>query len=345
MTSFSRRGFVSLSLAAISALAQRRVTEFAQDASDPLPSWNDGPAKREILAFVRAATGRSNPGYIPPERRLATFDQDGTLWVEHPIYTQVVFALDRVVALAPQHPQWRTTEPFSVVLSGDKAAIAKLTTKDLETIVLATHTGMDVASFQQIAAEWIAKARNPRWNRPYTDLIYQPMLEVMRLLNANGFSVYIVTGGGQDFVRSYAKRAYGLAPDRIIGSALETTYGYNAQGEGILMRSPHLLLDNNMSGKPEDIYLFTGRRPQAAFGNSTGDRQMLEWTTVGSGARLMMLVLHDDAQREYAYGPATGLPDTKVGTFTQALYDEAKAKGWTVISMRKDWRRIFSFEA
>ncbi len=344
MTSFSRRGFVSLSLAAISALAQRRVTAFAQDAADPLPSWNDGRAKQGILGLVRAATDRSNPGYIRPERRLATFDQDGTLWVEHPIYTQVVFAFDRVVALAPQRPQWRTTEPFSVVLSGDKAGIAKLTMKDLETILLATHTGMDVTSFQQTAAAWIAKARNPRWNRPYTDLVYQPMLEVMRLLSANGFGVYIVTGGGQDFVRSYAKHVYDLEPDRIIGSALETTYGYNAQGEGILMRSPHLLLNNNMSGKPEDIYLFTGRRPQAAFGNSTGDRQMLEWTAAGSGPRLMMLVLHDDAQREYAYGPATGLPETKVGTFTQALYDEAQAKGWIVISMKKDWRRVFAFD-
>ena len=339
--SLRRRDFVSLSLAGASALRGPLVAD-AQSSEDPLPSWNSGPAKRAILDLVRTMTETSSSGYVSPSERLATFDQDGTLWVEHPMYTQVLFALDRVVALAPQHPQWKSTEPFSSVLVGDKAAVAKFTTNDLEKIVLATHTGMSVEAFHATAQAWIAEARNPRWNRRYTELIYQPMLEVMNLLRSKEFTNYIVTGGGQDFVRSYADSVYGLEPDKIIGSAIETEYTYNAGGAGMLMRTPKLQLNNNMSGKPEDIYLFTGRRPRMAFGNSTGDRQMLEWTGAGSGARLMMLVFHDDPIREYAYGPAMGLPDTKVGTFTQNLYDEATAKGWFVISMKSDWRRIFA---
>jgi hypothetical protein len=331
-------------LAAGSALLQRQLLADAQDKLEPLRSWNDGPAKNAILDRVRAMTGSTSSEYVAPAQRLATFDQDGTLWVEHPIYTQVVFAFDRVAALAPQYPEWKTTEPFSSVLADDKAAMSKFTTKDLETIVLATHTGMSVEAFTATATAWTAKATNPRWNRPYTELVYQPMLEVMSFLRTNGFAIYIVTGGGQDFVRAYADRIYGVEPENIIGSAIETQYTYNSHGVGMLMRSPKLELDNNMSGKPEDIYLFTGSRPRVAFGNSTGDRQMLEWTAAGSKPRLMMLVLHDDAEREYAYGPATGLPDTKVGTLTQALYDEAKAKGWFVISMKKDWKRIFGFD-
>jgi phosphoserine phosphatase len=310
----------------------------------PLPSWNDGPAKQAIVSFVQATTDRSSASYVPPEARVATFDQDGTLWVEHPIYAQMVFALDRVVALAPQHPEWKTTEPFRTVLSGDKAAMAKLTTKGLEAIVMATHTGMTVDAFQRTVKDWMGSARDPRWKRPYPTLIYQPMLEVMRYLRANGYRTYIVTGGGQDFVRTYSDDVYGVMLDQVIGSALETQYTYDQAGNGVLMRTPKLLLNNNLSGKPEGIYLFLGQRPQAAFGNSTGDRQMLEYTQDGEGVRLLMLVLHDDADREYAYGPAQGLPDTKVGTFTQALYDEAESRGWTVISMKRDWRRVFAWE-
>jgi phosphoserine phosphatase len=310
----------------------------------PLPSWNDGPAKQAIVSFVQATTDRSSASYVPPEARVATFDQDGTLWVEHPIYAQMVFALDRVVALAPQHPEWKTTEPFRTVLSGDKAAVAKLTTKDLEAIVMATHTGMTVDAFQRTVKDWMASAKDPRWKRPYPTLIYQPMLEVMRYLRANGYRTYIVTGGGQDFVRTYSNDVYGVMLDQVIGSALETQYTYDQAGNGVLMRTPKLLLNNDLSGKPEDIYLFLGQRPQAAFGNSTGDRQMLEYTQDRGGARLLMLVLHDDADREYAYGPAQGLPDTKVGAFPQALYDEAKSRGWTVISMKRDWKRVFAWE-
>ncbi|HME81236.1 MAG TPA: HAD family hydrolase [Candidatus Eremiobacteraceae bacterium] len=311
--------------------------------SDPLPSWNDGAAKQAILEFVRVTTDSSNPKYVAPSQRVATFDQDGTMWVEHPIYTQVVFAFDRVIALAPQHPEWKTTEPFKSVLSGDKAAMAKFTVKDFEAIVFATHTGMSVNAFSAIAADWIGTAKQPRWNHLYTDLVYLPMLEVMRYLRANGYMTYIVTGGGQDFVRAYSDRVYGIPSRQIIGSAVETQYTYGKNGQTVLMRAPKLELNDNMSGKAEDIYLFIGGPPQAAFGNSTGDQQMLEYTQSGGGACLMMLVLHDDAQREYAYGPATGLPDTKVGTFTQALYDEAKARKWSVISMKQDWKRLFAF--
>jgi phosphoglycolate phosphatase-like HAD superfamily hydrolase len=313
-------------------------------ASDPLPAWNSGPAKQAILDFVRVTTDPSNPKYVKPGDRIATFDQDGTLWVEQPLYTQVVFALNRVLALAPQHPEWKTTQPFEAVIDGDRAAMAKFTTKDLEAIALATHTGMTVESFQAAATAWIAAAKNPRWNVRYTDLTYEPMLEVIRYLRANGYKTYIVTGGGQDFVRSYAQRVYGVPPEQVIGTALDTTYTYEKNGKPVLVRTQKVLLNNDLSGKPEDIYLFVGRRPQAAFGNSVGDQQMLEYTGAGDGARLMMLVLHDDAKREYAYGPAAGLPNSKIGTFTQALYDEAKAKGWIVISMKRDWNRIFGFE-
>jgi haloacid dehalogenase-like hydrolase len=316
----------------------------AATAQDPLPSWNDGPAKQAIVKFVTTTTDSSSPNFVPPEQRIATFDQDGTTWVEQPMYTQIVFVLDRVVELAPKHPEWKTTQPFAAVLSGDKAAMAKFTMKDLEAILAATQTGMTVEQFSSMAKDWIAKARDPRWHRPYTELVYQPMLEVMQYLRANGYKTYIVTGGGQDFVRVYAEQVYGILPEQIIGSAFELHYTYDKAGQGVLMRPPKLLLNNNFSGKPEDIYLFIGRHSKAAFGNSTGDQQMLEYTQAGGGASLEMLVLHDDDKREYAYGPAQGLPDTKVGTFTQALYDEAKSKGWTVISMKNDWRQIFAWE-
>jgi phosphoserine phosphatase len=263
--------------------------------------------------------------------------------VENPFYAQLQFALARVVALAPQHPEWKTTQPFQAVLMGDKAAMAKFTMKDLQAILVATHTGMTADQFSAVAKAWLASAKHKRWERPYTDLVYQPMLEVMRYLRANGYRVYFVTGGGQAFVRTYAEKVYGVPPERVIGSALETQYTYDAAGDSILMRVPKLLLFDDKQGKPQNIYLFTGRHPTAAFGNSSGDREMLEYTQAGGG-QLMMLVLHDDAQRENAYGPAKGLPQSKIGTFPQSLYDEATAKGWIVVSMKNDWRRIFTFE-
>jgi hypothetical protein len=241
-------------------------------------------------------------------------------------------------------PSLKNVEPFKTVLSGNREAIAKLSMADLEKIAVATLTGMSVEVFAAEAKTWLETARHPRWNRPYTDLVYQPMLEVLRYLRDNAYRTYIVTGGGQDFVRVYAERVYGIPPEQVVGTALGTKFSYGKDGKPFLTKEPKLLLNDNSAGKAEGIHLMIGRRPHAAFGNSTGDRQMLEYTGAGDGARLKMLVLHDDAMREYAYGPAAGLPDSKVGTFTQALYDEANKDGWTVISMKNDWRRIFAFE-
>jgi phosphoglycolate phosphatase-like HAD superfamily hydrolase len=309
-----------------------------------LPSWNDGPAKQAILDVVRVTTDRSSPNCVSFEDRIAVFDQDGTLWVEHPMYTQVVYCLERVPAVVAKRPELKSVEPFKTVLSGNREAMAKLSLRDLEKILAATLTGMTVEEFNAEAKKWLETARDPRWKRPYTELVYQPMLEVLRYLRDNAYKTYIVTGGGQDFVRVYAEKVYGIPPEQVVGTAGGTKYGYDKDGKPFLTKDPKLLLNDNFAGKPEGIHLMIGRRPYAAFGNSTGDRQMLEWTGAGAGARLKMLVLHDDAAREYAYGPAQGLPDSKVGTFTQALYDEAKKDGWTVISMKNDWKRIFAFE-
>jgi phosphoglycolate phosphatase-like HAD superfamily hydrolase len=306
----------------------------AQAQTDPLPSWNDGAAKQAILDFVRDTTDKSSPKFVPPGERIATFDQDGTLWVEHPMYSQMIYCFDRVPILAAQKPELKHAEPFKTVLSGNREAMAKLTMPDLEKIIIATLT----------VKKWLATARDPRWKRSYTDLTYQPMLEVMSYLRANGYKTFIVTGFGQDFVRVYSQKVYDIPPEQVIGSALAVKYAYAKDGKPVLLKEPKLMLNDNNAGKPEGIHLEIGRRPYAAFGNSTGDQQMLEYTGAGDGARLMMLVLHDDATREYAYGPTQGLPDTKVGTFTQALYDEAKRNNWTVISMKNDWKRIFAFE-
>jgi haloacid dehalogenase-like hydrolase len=344
LTGLNRRTLLS-TFAALPAIPTLFTTAArAQAPTSQLASWNDGPAKQAMLDFVRATTDRTNPNFVPPEERIATFDQDGTLWVEHPMYTQVVYCLDRVPAVVKAKPALANVEPFKTVLSGNLEAIAKLPMPDLEKILAATLTGMTVDEFKAEAKKWLDTARDPRWKRPYTELTYQPMQEVLQYLRANGYKTYIVTGGGQDFVRVYAEQVYGILPEQIIGSAFELHYTYDKAGQGVLMRPPKLLLNNNFSGKPEDIYLFIGRHSKAAFGNSTGDQQMLEYTQAGGGASLEMLVLHDDDKREYAYGPAQGLPDTKVGTFTQALYDEAKSKGWTVISMKNDWRQIFAWE-
>jgi phosphoglycolate phosphatase-like HAD superfamily hydrolase len=311
---------------------------------DPLPSWNDGIAKQVIIEFVQATTDRSSSKFVPPAERIAAFDQDGTLWVEHPMYTQVVYCLDRVPMVVKEKPELAKVEPFETVLSGDREAIAKLSMDDLFKVLAATLTGMSVEKFQAEVKTWLETARDPRWKRPYTELTYLPMIELLKYLRANGYKNYIVTGGGQDFVRVYSEQVYGIPPEQVAGTAGGTKYGYHKDGKPFLTKEPKLLLNDNNAGKPEGIHLIIGRRPYAAFGNSTGDRQMLEYTKAGEGNRLAMLVLHDDGQREYAYGPALGLPDTKVGTFTQALYDKAKKNGWTVISMKNDWKRIFEFE-
>ncbi len=316
----------------------------AHAETDPLASWNDGAAKEAIVAFVQKTTTQGSADFVPPAERIATFDQDGTLWVEQPLYSQLMYCLERVPALVKAKPELAGVEPFKTVLSGDRAAIAKLSKPDLIKLLAATLTGMSVDEFEAEVSKWAATATHARWKRPYTELTYQPMREVLEYLRANGYKTYIVTGGGQDFVRTYAEKVYGIPPEQVVGSAGETKYGYDAKGVPFLTKEPKLLLNDDKEGKPEGIHLMIGRRPHAAFGNSDGDRQMLEYTGAGDGARLMMLVQHDDAKREYAYGPAQGLPDSKVGTFTQALFDEATKSGWTVISMKKDWKQIFAFE-
>ncbi len=328
---------------ALGALACGRVSA-GNAAPDPLPSWNAGPTKSAILTFVKTATDRKGSGFVPIEDRIATFDQDGTLWVEHPLYTQGVFALDRLRSLAPKHPEWKKDDTFKAILGGDEKAIGKFVESDWEKIVAVTHAGMTVQEFLADVEHWLASAKHPRFNRPYTELVYQPMLEAMRLLRENGFKTYIVTGGGQEFVRAYAARVYGVPPEQVIGSALETKYEVK-DGKPALVREKKILLDDNHGGKPVGINLIIGKRPVAAFGNSSGDAEMLQWTATGDrGPRLMMLVHHDDGRREYAYGPAGGLPDTKVGTFPYELMTEAKAGRWHVISMKNDWKQIFAFD-
>lgn len=295
-------------------------------SNDPLPSWNEGPAKKAIIDFVHETTRRDSQNYVPEEERIATFDQDGTLWVEQPLYTQLIYCLERL-AIPIEHDE-----------------LAKLTRENLKQIVIKALTGMSTGQFQDEVSRWLQTAKHPRWQRPYTDLTYKPMTELLEYLRTAGYRTYIVTGGGQDFVRVYSAKTYGIAPEAVVGSAAEVTYTHDAKGNPVLIKEPKLMLNDNFAGKPEGIHLFIGRRPSIAFGNSTGDEQMLEYTTAGKGARLGFLVLHDDPIREYAYGPAQGLPDSLIGTFTQELYDRAQEKGWVVISMKDDWNQIFSFQ-
>jgi len=336
----TRRDLLKAS-AAIAAVGA--VTHVAGAADDPLPSWNDGSAKQAIISFVKDTTDKSSPEYVQPKDRVATFDQDGTLWTEHPLYGQAMFALDRLAKLAPQHPEWKQTDPFKSVIAGDHEAMEKFTEKDWMEIVAVTHSGMGTEDFLALVKQWITTAKAPRFNRLYTDLVYQPMLEVMKLLREKGYRIYIVTGGGQEFVRVYSERVYGVSPEQVIGSSIVTTY-VNTNGKPVLIREPKPFFVDDGPGKAIGINMFIGKRPYAAFGNTAGDQQMLEWTQAGDGARLMMLVHHDDGTREYAYGPGGGLPDTHVGTFSDALLAQANKSGWIVISMKDDWRRIYPFE-
>ena len=308
---------------------------------DHLRSWNDGPTKAAIIEFVRTTTDKASPNYVPPAERIATFDNDGTLWSEQPMYVQALFAFDRVKALAPQHPEWQTQEPFASVLKGDVKGALAGGDKALLEIVMATHAGMTTDEFQQIVKDWISTAKNPVTKRPVLEMAYQPMVELLAYLRAHGYKTFIVSGGGIEFMRPWADQVYGVPPEQVVGSSIKTKFELR-DNKAVLVRLPELNFIDDKEGKPVGINQHIGRRPIAAFGNSDGDRQMLEYTTVGiGGARLAMLVLHDDAEREFAYGPATGLPDSHVGTFSQALYDEAKQRGWVVISMQKDWKRIF----
>jgi len=310
-----------------------------QAQADPLPSWNDGPAKQAIVTFVKETTTQGSPKFVDPVARIATFDQDGTTWVEQPLYSQVMFAFHQVGVMASRDAKLKEVEPFKTVLSGDRAAIAKLSLPDLEKILAVSHTGMTVEVFQKTVQDWISTAQDPRFHRLYTDLVFQPMLEVMHYLRDNGYKTYIVTGGGQDFVRVYSERVYGIPREQVVGSTGDTTFSYDKNGKSVLTKTPQGVRVDDKSGKPIGIHLMIGRRPTAAFGNSTGDQEMLEYAQDGGGARLMMLVYHDDAIREYAYGP-----ESKIGTFSDALMNEAKQRGWVVISMKNDWKRIFAWE-
>jgi hypothetical protein len=307
-------------------------------AAEPLPSWNDGAAKKAIVEFVQKVTKKGSADYVPPAERIATFDNDGTLWAEQPMYFQLIFALDRVKALAPQHPEWKDKEPFASLLKGDLKGALAGGEKAIAEIVMVTHAGMTTAEFERVVREWIATARHPKTGKLYTEMVYKPMLELLAYLRANGFKTFIVSGGGIEFMRPWTEKVYGIPPEQVVGSSIKTKYEVR-NGIPVLVRLPELDFIDDKAGKPVGINSHIGTRPIAAFGNSDGDRQMLEWTQAGGGARLMMLVHHDDAAREWAYGA-----ESHIGTFSESLMAEAKKSGWTVISMKKDWKRIFVFE-
>jgi phosphoglycolate phosphatase-like HAD superfamily hydrolase len=316
---------VSLCMTGIAARAQ----------TDPLPSWNDGTVKRAITGFVALVTTQGGPDFLPVEQRIATFDNDGTLWAEQPVYFQLAFAFDRVAALAPQHPEWKTTQPFKALLEHDMAALETTGEKGLLEIVMATHSGMTTDEFSKIVTDWIATARDPRFKRPYTELVYQPMLELLAYLRANGFKTFIVSGGGIEFMRPWTEKVYGIPPEQVVGSSGVTKFEIAADGKPELIKEPKVEFIDDGPGKPVGINRFIGRRPILAFGNSDGDLQMLQWTAGGSGVRFMGIVHHTDAEREYAYDR-----QSRIGHLDKAL-DEANAKGWAIVDMKKDWRTVF----
>lgn len=326
-----------LAAALVCALA---FTATVARAADPLPSWNDGKSKQSIIEFVTRVTTPGSPDFVPVPERIATFDNDGTLWCEQPVPVQFYFVLDRVKALAPSHPEWQTKEPFASLLKGDLQTALAGGDHALLELVLDTHTGMTTVEFEQIVKDWIATARHPKTGKLYTDMVYQPMLEVLAYLRASGFKNYIVSGGGIEFMRPWTEQVYGIPPEQVVGSSIKTQFEMR-DGKPVLLRLPELNFNDDKADKPVGINRHIGRRPIAAFGNSRGDQEMLEYTQGGSGARFELLVLHDDAAREYAYGPALGLPAVKLGAFTQAVYDEAQKEGWTVVSMKSDWKQVF----
>ncbi len=305
--------------------------------ADPLLSWNEGKAKQAIIEFVRVVTDKSSPTYVPPEQRIATFDNDGTLWAEQPMYFQGFFTFDRVKALAPKHPEWKERQPFKAVLENDMKAFAATGEKGLAEIVMTAHAGMTTEEFDKIVKDWLATAKHPRFNRPFTDLVYQPMLELLAYLRDNGFKTYIVSGGGVEFMRPWTERAYGILPEQVVGSSIKTKFEMR-DGKPVLLRLPEIDFIDDKAGKPMGIHKFIGRRPIAAFGNSDGDLQMLQWTTAGEGPRFMLLVHHTDGDREWAYDR-----QSPIGRLDKAL-DEAQRRGWTVVDMKKDWKRVFPFE-
>jgi hypothetical protein len=306
----------------------------ATAGAQSLPSWNDTPARAAIISFVDKVTREGSPDFVPPEDRIAVFDNDGTLWVEQPMYTQLAFALDRVKALAPRHPEWKTTQPFQAVLENDLAALAAAGEKGLLELVMASHAGISTDEFEAIVTDWFKSARHPRFKRPYTELAYRPMVELLAYLRANGFKTYIVSGGGIEFMRPMTEAVYGIPPEQVVGSTIKTQYLVK-DGKPVLMRLPEIDFIDDKAGKPVGINKFIGRRPILAFGNSDGDFEMLEYTTTGDGPRLGLFVHHDDAEREYAYDR-----NSHVGRLARGL-DEAASRGWIVVSMKSDWRTVF----
>ncbi|HSQ70959.1 MAG TPA: HAD family hydrolase [Rubrivivax sp.] len=302
--------------------------------SDPLPSWNDGAAKARIIAFVRAVTAVGSRDFVPPADRIAVFDNDGALWSEQPMYFQLAFAIDRVKALAPQHPEWKAKQPFKAALEGDLKTLAASGEEGLLELLMATHAGNTSEEFAQAVRSWVQTARHPTLKRPYTELTFQPMRELLDHLRANGFKTYIVSGGGVEFLRVISEELYGVPPEQVIGSSVKTKYELR-NGVPVIVRLPTLDFIDDKAGKPVGIHKYIGKRPIAAFGNSDGDLQMLEWTTSAPGARLGVLVHHDDAEREFAYDR-----QSHIGRLDRAL-DEAGPRGWTVVSMRRDWKQVY----
>ena len=304
-------------------------------AADWLPSWNDGASKARIIAFVEAVTEPAGKQYVPPSERIAVFDNDGTLWTEQPMYFQLAFILDRVRALAPGHPEWRTQEPFQSALAGDMAGVARSGEHGLLEMMAATHAGMTTDEFRGIVADWLATAKHPRFGRPYTELTYAPMTELLAYLRANGFRTFIVSGGGVEFMRVFSERVYGVPPEQVIGSSIRTQYEVR-DGKPVIVRLPELEFIDDKAGKPLGINRYIGRKPILAFGNSDGDFEMLEYTTSAPGPRLGFIVHHDDAEREYAYDRKS-----PIGRLERGL-DEAASRGWVIVSMKDDWRRVYA---
>src|SRR5215470_17036388 len=305
--------------------------------ADSLPSWNDGPAKTAITDFVARVKTENGPDFVPSEQRIAVFDNDGTLWAEQPVYFQLQFALDRVKALSPKHPEWKTTQPFKAAIEGDAKALAESGQKGLLQIIAVSHSGITTDAFAKEAADWLASARHPRFKQPYDKLVYQPQLELLNYLRQNGFKTFIVSGGGVEFMRVFAEDAYGIPPEQVVGSSGVVTYQVGADGKPELIKEPKVEFIDDGPGKPVGINRFIGRRPIFAFGNSDGDLQMLQWTAAGSGPSFMAIVHHTDAEREWAYDR-----QSHIGRLDKAL-DEAKAKGWTVVDMKRDWKTVFPF--
>ncbi|HSE41615.1 MAG TPA: HAD family hydrolase [Acidobacteriota bacterium] len=305
--------------------------------TDPLPSWNDSKAKQNILKFVSEVTKKGGANFVAPEDRIATFDNDGTLWAENPIYFQLLFAMDRVKALAPKHPEWKTQQPFQAVLANDMKGVAASGEKGLGQIMMVTHAGITTDEFASVVKSWIETAKHPKFQMRYDQMIYQPMLELLSYLRRNGFKTYIVSGGGIEFMRTFSQRVYGIPPEQVIGSSIKTKFEMR-DGTPVLMRLPEINFVDDKDGKPLGINQFIGRRPIAAFGNSDGDLQMLQWTTAGNGLRFALIVHHTDAAREYSYDR-----QSSVGKLDKA-WDEAQTKGWTVVDMKKDWKVIFPFQ-